>query len=56
MLLKRKYHLDSNERTHDSQGNKYLRQNLNLVQWDSLVAHTVKNLPSMQEIWIQSLC
>ena len=56
MLLKRKHHLNSNERTHYSQGNKYLRQNLNLVQWDSLVAHTVKNLPAMQEIWVQSLC
>ena len=42
--------------THYSQDNKYLRQNLNLVQWDSLVAHTVKNLPVMQEIWVQTLC
>ena len=23
--------------------------------WDTLVAHTVKNLPAMQETWVQSL-
>ena len=26
-----------------------------LPWWDSLVAHTVKNLPAMQETWIRSL-
>ena len=31
--------------------------NGNLLQysWDSLVAKTVKNLPAMQETWVQSL-
>ena len=24
--------------------------------WASLVAQTVKNLPAMQEVWVQSLC
>ena len=25
------------------------------LQWDSLVAHMVKNLPAMQETWVQFL-
>ena len=41
----------------DLQKRTLLLENLNSVRelWASLVAQTVKNLPSMQETWVQSL-